>query len=575
LWACLFLLGILLFGGKSARAAGTEQIDSFDAVIRLNADASAYITETIQYDFGSGQKHGIYRNIPVRYEARGGNYNLRLSGIAVTDERGVPYEYEASDSGENRVLKIGNADTLVGGKKTYVIRYTVRRAINYFADHDEFYWNVTGNGWKVPVQRSSAHVIFPQAVQSAAAQIKCFAGAYGAATPCAGAAYFPEDSQNAAGADFTSQALAAGQSLTIVTGLPKGVLHQPDFWENLLATAWDNWVLSLPFLVFLVMYDLWRKKGRDPKGRGTIIPEYDVPDQLTPAEAGTIVDESCGQKEIVAEIINLAVLGYLKIRREEKKVLLIKTDDYIFEKLKDSADLSSPYQQELMEGIFKQGSTAKFSELKKDFYPRYQAAVKDVFVQVSNKGYFSKNPQNIAGIYIGISFLSLFLLFMLLLVIGYNIGPFTALAFFFSAVIALLFSLVMPQKTEKGVLTKEHILGLKEYLTVAEKDRLEFHNAPAKDPQQFEKLLPYAIALGVEKEWAKQFEGIYTTPPSWYDDPQGIRGFNAMYLASSLGGFRTDFASAAMPPSASSGGSGFGGGGFSGGGFGGGGGGSW
>jgi uncharacterized membrane protein len=136
----------------------------------------------------------------------------------------------------------------------------------------------------------------------------------------------------------------------------------------------------------------------------------------------------------------------------------------------------------------------------------------------------------------------------------------------------------MSVKTKKGVLAKEHILGLKRYLTVAEKDRINFHNAPAKNPKQFEKLLPYAMALGVELEWAKQFEKIYIEKPDWYSDPSSTgSAFSIFALTQSLNNFEqtsSSTLSSTPPSSAGSGSSGFSSGG-SGSGFGGGGGGSW
>jgi uncharacterized membrane protein len=136
---------------------------------------------------------------------------------------------------------------------------------------------------------------------------------------------------------------------------------------------------------------------------------------------------------------------------------------------------------------------------------------------------------------------------------------------------------LMPQKTLKGVATKEYILGLKKYLSVAEKDRLKFHNAPDKNPQRFEKLLPYAMVLGVEKEWAEQFKDIYKQNPNWYEDRTGSPvAFNSLIFVNSLNSFSSEANSSlySNPSSGASGGSGFSGGG-SGGGFGGGGGGSW
>ena len=143
----------------------------------------------------------------------------------------------------------------------------------------------------------------------------------------------------------------------------------------------------------------------------------------------------------------------------------------------------------------------------------------------------------------------------------------------------------MPAKTRQGVLAYEHILGLKMYLSVAEKDRLDFHNSPknltptvknmpTKTAAHFENLLPYAMALGVHKEWSEQFKDIYQQSTNWYSDGTGSH-FTSIALANNLIDFSAsaNTAIASTPSSASGGGSGFSGGG--GGGFGGGGGGSW
>jgi uncharacterized membrane protein len=580
-----FLASTVLFGGifflcgNFVSAASAEKIDNFDVTVKMNTDASIDITEKIDYDFGDLQRHGIYRNIPIKYKARGGNYILRISNISVSDESGTAYKFDAYNSGDDKIIKIGDADVLLTGKKTYVIGYKIKRAVNYFSDHDELYWNATGNEWTVPIASASAHVIFPENINGSSADIKCFSGPAGSVKSCDSAKYVFTGGNLVGGANFTAKdLLSVDQGLTFVVGIPSGIMHKPTFAEVAIETLKDNWILLVPILVFLYMFRLWWTKGRDPKGRGTIIPEYDVPDNLSPAEVGTIIDEKCGQKEIVAEIINLAVKGYLKIKREEKEILFIKSADYIFEKLKESDGLENQFEMELMNGIFKKGGIIKFSELKGDFYNNYDTAVKNVYASVSAKGYFSKNPKKVIGQYLAALFLLIFIVFNLAAYGGSylgSLGTYGIFAVIASVIIVILFANVMPQRTYQGVITKEYILGLKEYLTVAEKDRLEFHDAPEKSPEQFEKLLPYAIALGEEKEWAKQFEGINIAHPSWYDDSRGFNNFSAIYLVSSLGDFRSSFSNVAMPPSASSGSSGFGGGGFSGGGFGGGGGGSW
>jgi uncharacterized membrane protein len=153
---------------------------------------------------------------------------------------------------------------------------------------------------------------------------------------------------------------------------------------------------------------------------------------------------------------------------------------------------------------------------------------------------------------------------------------FMAFSVLISGLILIIFSRFMPRRSQHGAETLEEILGFKLFLSVTEEERLKFHNAPAKNPEMFEKFLPYAMIFGVEKEWAKQFEDMYKTPPSWYEGD--FTTFSALYLVTNLSSLSSAATSTitSRPGGGAGGGmSGFGGGGFSGGGFGGGGGGSW
>ncbi len=113
-------------------ASAEEIINNFDIKIEINQDASILVTETISYDFGDAKRHGIYRDIPFKYKARDGNFNLRLSDISVVDERGYDYNFTITNNGEYKRIKIGEADSYVTGNKQYKIQYKVERAINYF-----------------------------------------------------------------------------------------------------------------------------------------------------------------------------------------------------------------------------------------------------------------------------------------------------------------------------------------------------------------------------------------------------------------------------------------------------------
>lgn len=545
--------------------ATAEKITSFDGKIEINSDSTIDVKETIAYDFGNQQKHGIFRFIPVKYKARGGNYNLRISDIKITDENGTPQNFTISSEGENIKFQIGDADKFVSGEKNYVINYVIRRAVNYFPDHDELYWNFTGDQWPVPIGSATLRIILPENAKENL-QYKCFEGVFGATNECAASA-----SGNILEYKSTG-AMNSGEGMTVVAGWPKGITPEPTFFQKFWDIAKDNWTLFAPIIVFVLMYRLWSKRGRDPKGRGTIIAQYEPPDKLAPAEVGTMLDGSADRKDVSSTIIDLAVNKFLKIKRDEKKGFLGTTSvEYVFIRLKDE-EPERNFEKEVMKGIFGSDKEKKLSDLKNKFYKTLSTVVGQLYENVTQKGYYAKNPNTVFGLWIAAAIIGGALMAGIFGSLQNGWGVFSGIV---SGIIILIFGWLMPAVTKKGAELKENILGFKDFLSVTETDRLKFHNAPEKNPQMFEKFLSYAMVLGVEKEWAKQFEGIYNQQPDWYEDSSG-RAFNAIILSSMISDF-SNTAGAAMasqPSSASGGGSGFSGGG-GGGGFGGGGGGSW
>jgi uncharacterized membrane protein len=558
----------LLFSANIVFAQGfatAEKITSFIDEIRVNSDSTVDVRETIAYDFGENQKHGIFRFIPIKYKARGGNYNLRISDVKITDENGTPYNYKTTHEGENIKFQIGDADKLVSGKKNYAINYVIRRAVNYFPDHDELYWNFTGDKWPVPIESASVEVILPENAKENL-QYKCFEGIYGTTNECAASADGNTLEYKSTGT------MNPGEGMTIVSGWPKGITPEPGFFQKFWEIAKNNWTLFFPIIIFAIMYRHWRKYGRDPKGRGTIIAQYESPDGLAPAEIGTMVDGSADNKDVSSTIIDLAVNKFLKIKRtEEKGFLGTKKVEYVFTRLKDEEPVRE-FEKEVMKGIFESDKEKKLSDLKNKFYKTLAAVKSQLYKSVTEKGYYVSNPNNTkAGWLIGGIIGGIFLT----VIFGNLQGGWGVFSGIVSTVIVAVFGWLMPAVTKKGAELKEDILGFKDFLSVTETDRLKFHNAPEKNPEMFEKFLPYAMVLGVEKEWAKQFEGIYNREPDWYEDSSG-RAFNAIILSSMVSDFSSaaTTAMASQPSSASGGGSGFSGGG-GGGGFGGGGGGSW
>jgi hypothetical protein len=560
IFACFFNVSSAQIGDG---ASFEESINSFHSDIKVNVDNSIDVTEKIVYNTGKLERHGIYRDI---YPYSSVGYKMGIENVSVVDENGQEYIFETSYTGGNFRIKIGDPDKTFYGQKTYVIKYHAIKAVGQFEDFDEIYWNVTGNEWLIPIYGVSASIVLPDG--AIFKQSACYFGLKGSTEQCS----VEDGSYN-----FNApRVLSSGEGLTVAVGFEKNIVipySNSDKVDNFF-DKYLGWIIAgiLPILTLIFSLLYWYKKGRDPKGTGVIVPQYDVPDELTPMEVVGIVNEKVSTKDISAEIIYLAIKGYLKISQIEERVLgLFKSVDYELLKLKDFSDIPNEFDKKLLNGLFVGDlQVIKLSALKNVFYKDADLVVEIVLKSFLTKGYYKNlgGMKNLGGEISTIIFWSIFMSFVVYIFSGKII---VALGVIVSVVIYGIVSHFSPAKTEKGVAIKEYLLGLKDYLRIAEKDRILFHNAPEKKPEVFEKLLPYAMVLGIANIWAKEFEGIYSTPPSWYSGPNnGV--FNAVVFTNSLLNF-SSFASSSLGSSPSS--SGSGGGGSSGGGGGGGGGGGW
>jgi predicted membrane protein DUF2207 len=564
---CFLLFAIPLF-------ARSWRVADFNDTISVAEDGSATVHERITLSF-EGEWHGIHRFIPVEYPGpRGTNYTLFLSVTDVTDGDGGKLKYESSMSNGRRDLKIyipGAVDT----SRTVEITYTVRNGTRFFEDHDEFYWNVTGNDWPVPIDHAAATVSFPGAA-AGSLRAQAFTGVYGSAERDASA-----EVKGAEASFETNNPLPMRGGLTLDIYVPKGILKEPSGFTRLLWFLGSNSIVFLPFWTLAAMFTLWWYKGRDPDPGVSVAPMYEPPPGMSPAEAGTLLEDAVDPRDITSTLVDLAVRGFVKIEEVDDKGLVFHHKDYVFHLLKPMAQWTdlAPHERVMLTNVFGEGNETRLSSLKNRFYTAIPVIKQDVMAALKNKGMYLVDPDSANG-YSFVGILMIVAPFLMLQFLWHkdvfsSIGL-LILSGILSAIIWWLFARQMTAKTVKGGRTRVAVLGFQEFMNRTDADRLK-----RMPPDTFEKFLPYAMALGVEHQWAQAFAGIVTSPPSWYAGPGYGPGFNAIYFASAMHGMSNDmhqvFVSA---PRASSTGSGFGGGGFgggggfSGGGFGGGGGGA-
>lgn len=542
----------------STSAHAAEQISNFDSKVVVEPSGRVDVTETIAYDFGYASRHGIYRYIPVIYRDDQGNTYKPGFKFDSAQMDGQPVNYSISSSGDNEAIKIGSASTTITGLHTYTIKYHFDSLL-VDKDGDLLRFNVTGNGWEVPINRALVTVDGPDA-----AQLTCYTGVVGSTDKNC-----EVDQTNRL---VTARKVGNGQDFTVE------VLWPADTVSNLLQpykTPW--WMTGLiigAILYFVAGVGLFiagiirwlgiRYAERRMRREQTIIAQYEPPKDLTPGELGLLIDNKTSLVEVTAALIQAAVAGYIKIEQVSEKTLLKKAE-YKLVKKKDFAGLGKE-ESYLLTVMFDTKDEINLKDINKRTTPaaitKYQESLK---ASLKSKGLYTKTSKFLSvGGAAGLVVLVIFAFTPMIFILGLAVLPLAAYYYKRAG--------QTPRLTPEGLKAWAYLEGFKLFLSVTEKDRLAFTDAPARTPKQFSTFLPYAVALGVEKEWAKQFEGIDVTKDmDWYGG-SNVHAFTAGYLVGNLSDSFASTVATSVAPQTSSGGFG---GGSSGGGFSGGGGGSW
>src|ERR1700686_1065694 len=271
-FAFIALIGIFALAGVASASGKELRIENFDAHIVIGGNGAIDVTETIRAHFIGTGWHGVFPSIPVEYvTAQGLNYTLFLDVKRVTDGNGRSLKFDSSRVRHYRKLKIyiPNADNSV---QSISIEYTVSDAIKFFEDHDELYWNVTGDEWDVPIQSAHAKIILPAGADSIRAT--AFTGVYGSHTKDA------EIDVVGNGVEVqTTAPLPYHAGLTVAVAMDKGAIREPSAADLVGRFLRSNWPLFIPIIVFCVMFYLWWTRGRDPRLR-SIAAQYEPPNQL-------------------------------------------------------------------------------------------------------------------------------------------------------------------------------------------------------------------------------------------------------------------------------------------------------
>ncbi len=634
-WLCFLSVSLVALCCSIGNAQAQERILSFDAVVDILASGQLAVEETITVvSEGQQIRHGIYRDFPLSYsDINGATFRVDFDVVHIElDGHDEPYHTQKIVNGV-RVYMGTKERFLSHGTHTYVLHYVTNRQIGYFPDHDELFWNVTGNGWKFTIEQARVTFMLPQT-----SQFEDFEFYTGRAGSRAADAQLIERSDETI-VFATSSALPPGHGFSVVVSWPKGIITAPgaikrfswmfrDYFFDILAG-------SGLFLLALYYFLSWLKVGRDPQP-GAVIPRFTPPQNVSPAAARFIAKMAYDNKAFAALLVNMAVKGVLEIKQLGTKYTLILRS-------RDTENLS-PGERAIQEALFqlsdritlnkqnnaiiREAVTSLQNVLKRDLLNIYfrlnriylipglvlsagivacvilgsidvnEAATITLWIIMWSVGVGVLFVQTVTrwreawrkGSSLSLKFKALFSsMFLLSFMGGWFLGADVLLGAVsrtgLLVILALLivngvFAFLLKAVTLPGRKILDQLEGLKMYILTAEKDRLNLLNPPEKTPELFEKLLPWALALDVEQQWCDQFATLFVNlgqeqqeyAPMWYSSRQG---FTANSFSSSLGAsLSSSISSHAVAPGSSSGFS-SGGGGGAGGGGGGGGGGGW
>lgn len=638
--AALVLSACLLFAG-TARAE--EYIDRYHADIAVARDGTLTVTETIRvHAEGDRIRRGVYRDFPLTALDDAGREREVDFEIGSVERDGRPEPYHTESARRGIRIYFGSAGTLLSpGFHEYRLTYETGRQIRFFEGHDELFWNVTGTEWAFPIRAAGATVTLPEGV--AATELTAFTGGYGATGRDARA-----ENRGGSAVFSATRALGPREGLTIGVKMPAGSIDRPSAAQERAWWLRDNrdTLIGLGGLAAVLAWYVfaWRAVGRDPPA-GVVVPRWDPPEGISPALVNYIDGKGFrgqGWTAVSASLLNLAVKGLVELEDLKRTIVVTRTDKPAPPKLPtgeaeilkalSEAGASLRIDREHGERVQSLGADFRAAMEKEHRRKYYLANWPQIVVGVALSAlclfavvaFGALDEESVALVVVPVVasiFVAIFSVtlgrnlararslgarIMAIVVIAF-VG-FVAVSVFGGILLALMasgivtshlpllmavggivganlvFFFLMGAPTPLGRRMMDGIAGLRQYLTLAEKDRMNMAGAPEMSPRHFETLLPYAVALGVEKPWSEAFErwlaaavaagAAAAYQPAWYhgDFSSGNLSGRMSDFAGSMAGTLT----ASLPPPPSSSSSGFSsGGGFSGGGGGGGGGGGW
>lgn len=555
--------------------------EKFQTRLSLSQDRTLEVEEDISVTFLVAQ-HGLIRNIPYKYYKDGRpTRTINFSLVSVSLDTGNGFQIVPCSQGTNNrdwVLKIGDKNRTLTGRARYKILYRANRVITDFATdpllgpHSELLWNAIGASWPTTIDSASAIVEFPAphpgkfAFRAVVGELGQKHGVNLQSIPSQKTANnltvqlsHSQDPQRDHAVATVQKALSQGEGLTIALALPQGTLAARD--AEVAASTPDAGSMSLPlfdqtttelpssplgyFIPIIVLPLLyWITRGNFVRFKGPLVTRFEAPDGVSAPLSGYLLDSRVDPRDVVSGIVSLAQKGAARLRNVtagQMQVELLGLDR--------GRDLSV-FERDLYGALEPYGPLVDPTQLRGEFSASYGQLSRCLMMEAIEKKFFRSSTAS-KGCLWGCGFFVALLAISAICLFFSPIG--TAVGFVISGIAGIVLLARMTNLLPAGAVAKGQILGLKEFISRAQKDELRSMLGREPDQALFETLLPYAVAFGMVDRWFKAFEGINIAQPEWF-----VSDASDLYWAAAFSNSFDDFSSsygssmAYSPPSPTS-----------------------
>jgi hypothetical protein len=516
-----------------------QSVQSYTVDAHLRSDDTLDVKEQVIIDFGDEGSFGLYRIIPTGYDTGKVRHTFQFKLLNAAFDRGSS-AYRQHISEGAALIQVGDPSVSLRHMRIFDMHYVLRNIVD-FSNGPHLRWDPIGYSWLYPIQHLAIKIDTPFNAQAVPLNLSAVIGQNGTTRELS-------SEKTPRGIEVQANNLSTGDAIVLNIDLPAGSVRKPSFSRQVGWFLADWWpAIFLPILVFCALAAVRWTCGRIEETPQLLAEELALPENLLPAELGTLLDDHCDLLDLTATLFDLAARGYLRIE-EVKSVNFVSFSnrDYIFTRLKelDEPQLAE-HEKLLMASLFsseesKLSQTAKLSEVKETFYQHHPAIEAAVYRSLVNKGQLLRTPSEIRRCYVaggGGLFLTGLVMTLLPEATFFAVG----LGLLASGITALMMAPTMPSRTILGCKSLRQTKKFRSFLLTADKGHIQ---ALARgDSSLFGRFLPYALVMGAADRLADGLKDVIKSEPAWYRpycDEQNGNKFSPESFVTNLGsGMRT------------------------------------